>query len=122
MDWSNDLTLEFLFLYEREEAIWNTASTQHKNKKEVHDAWLRIKEELKDGTISIADLKKKKENLMSTYRKVKTKIKDSTRTGSGSDDIYRPEWPFYRTMANFLDDIYKPRNTTVLVSTVPTYL
>ncbi|KOB78157.1 Uncharacterized protein OBRU01_01821 [Operophtera brumata] len=118
MEWSNELTLEFLRLYEREEAIWKSTTPQHKNKNEVHEAWLRIRNQIKDGAISITDLKKKKENLMSTYRKVNAKVKDSTRKGRGADGIYRPEWPFYSTMAKFLDDVYKPRNTktTVVVS------
>ncbi|CAK1604229.1 unnamed protein product [Parnassius mnemosyne] len=55
---------------------------------------------------------------MSSYRKVKAKIKESMKTGSGTDNIYKPEWPFYDIMAKFLDVVYKPRNrkTTITIS------
>lgn len=116
MEWSNEVTFEFLNLYQNESALWNSLSPQHKNKNDVHDAWLRIKTNLKDGHFSITELKKKKENLMSTYRKVKGKIKDSMKTGSGTNDIYKPEWPFYSIMASFLDNVYKPRTTKTSIT------
>lgn len=124
MEWTNELIFEFLTLYENEPALWNSSSPQHKNKNDVHDAWLRIKSNLADGTIPITELKKKKENLMSTYRKVKAKIKESMKTGSGTDSIYKPEWPFYDIMAKFLDNVYKPRKTktTIMVSNFYLYL
>lgn len=122
MEWTNKLTFEFLNLYENEQALWNSSLPQHKNKNDVHDAWLRVKSNLQEGTIPIADLKKKKENLMSTYRKVKSKIKNSMKTGSGTDDVYKPEWPFYDFMAKFLDDIYKPRTTKTTIAVSYSYL
>lgn len=126
MEWTNELIFEFSTLYENEPALWlwNSSSPQHKNKNDVHDAWLRIKSNLADETIPITELKKKKENLMSTYRKVKAKIKESMKTGSGTDSIYKPEWPFYDLMTKFLDNVHKPRKTktTTMVSNFYLYL
>ncbi|RVE50964.1 hypothetical protein evm_004373 [Chilo suppressalis] len=118
MNWTNDVLLEFLNLYENEPVLWDSSSPQHKNKIDVHSAWLRIKTKFQDGNVSISVLKKKKENLMSTYRKLNGKIKKSMKTRSGSEEIYKPEWPFYNVMAKFMDGIYKPRNTktTIIIS------
>lgn len=46
MDWSNDLILEFLKLYEDEPSIWNPSDPNHKLRNYVHDAWGRIQEKL----------------------------------------------------------------------------
>ncbi|KAJ8912006.1 hypothetical protein NQ315_003543 [Exocentrus adspersus] len=76
MEWTNELIYEFINLYENEPALWNTKSLSHKNRNEQHDSWNRIKEKLKDsiGDITIKELKKKRDNLMSTYRKLRSKI------------------------------------------------
>ncbi|RVE45123.1 hypothetical protein evm_010232 [Chilo suppressalis] len=63
------------------------------------------------GGGSVKDLKKKRDNLMSTYRRQRTKVRESMGTGSGAEDVYKPEWPFYDLLASFLDVIYKPKKT-----------
>lgn len=48
---------------------------------------------------------------MGTYRKLRSKVSQSMKSGSGADEIYMPDWPFYNVMAQFLDDVYNPRKT-----------
>lgn len=113
MEWTNEIIYEFIHLYENEPALWNTNSNSHKNRNELHDSWSRIQNKLKGsvGDITIKELKKKRDNLMSTYRKLRSKIKESMKTGSGAHEIYKPEWPFYNAMSTFLYDVYNPRKT-----------
>lgn len=58
MEWSNEVTMEFLDLYENEPVVWNASHPLHKNRNEVYDAWKRIQQKL-GIDLSIPDLKKK---------------------------------------------------------------
>jgi hypothetical protein len=46
MEWSNELTLTFLHLYENEPKIWDPKDPLHKNQNAVADSWKRIEETL----------------------------------------------------------------------------
>ena len=59
MDWSNELTMEFLDAYEKESVIWNPKNKSHSNRNLVNDAWKRIQQGL-SASYDIAALKKKK--------------------------------------------------------------
>jgi hypothetical protein len=109
MDWSNEVTLEFLRLYELEPVIWNPKERLHKNRNAVADAWKRIEASL-SIKCSVQELKKKKESLMATFRPLLNKVKASMKTGKGADEVYRPSWFAFETMAKFLNGIYQPRN------------
>jgi hypothetical protein len=57
-DWSNELVLEFLELYQAEPTIYDPKHPAHKNKMKVNDAWMRIKRAL-SVDFSVAEIKKK---------------------------------------------------------------
>ncbi|KAB0802692.1 hypothetical protein PPYR_04878 [Photinus pyralis] len=109
MEWSNEVTFEFLDLYEREAVIWDPSHAQHKNRNDVYDAWKRIQTEF-SAQISITDLKKKKDSLMATFRNCLNKVKQSEKSGAGTDDLYKPAWFAFSRMAKFLSH-HTPRNT-----------
>lgn len=88
MDWSNDLIVEFLELYEIEPVLWNTKDPKHKNRNHVNDSWQRIADNI-STSFTVIELKRKKDSLMSTFRKLAAKVRASTRTGSGAADITR---------------------------------
>lgn len=110
MEWSNDQIFEFLNLYEKEALIWNPKDPLHKNRNSVNDAWLRMSNQM-SVKCSIKDLKKKKDSLMATFRPLSHKVKESMRTGSGTNEIFKPNWVFYDQMAKFLHGIYQPKAT-----------
>ncbi|KAL4718211.1 hypothetical protein ACJJTC_008714 [Scirpophaga incertulas] len=88
MQWSNEKIQLFIELYEEEPVIWNPKDPGHKSRNNVHDAWTKIKTKFCEGTgesISVEELKKKKENLMATYRKLNTKVKLSSTSGVATD-------------------------------------
>ncbi|XP_045455174.1 uncharacterized protein LOC123664680 [Melitaea cinxia] len=107
MEWKTDLIFQFLSLYQTEPLLWNTLSMEHKNKDDTYDAWKRIKQQLGDGNIPIKEIKRKRDNLMSTYRRLRSKVEKSKLMGE--EELYKPDWPFYHVMAAFLDDMYNPR-------------
>ncbi|KAF5298526.1 hypothetical protein FQA39_LY11778 [Lamprigera yunnana] len=100
MVWSQEVVFEFLDAYENEPVIWQPGHPQHKNRNCVNDAWLRIKNKL-SIQCTIADLKKKKESLMASFRPLCMKGKASSKTGSGSDDVYKPTWFALERMERF---------------------
>lgn len=59
MDWSNELTMEFLGAYKKESVIWNPKNKSHSNRNLINDAWTRIQQGLSAPYV-IAAFKKKK--------------------------------------------------------------
>lgn len=113
MEWSNDVIIEFLELYEAEPSIWNPKDPKHNNRTCISLAWERIQKNL-SVTFSITDLKKKKDALMATYRKLThKKVEQANNRTSG--EYQKTEWFAYETMHRFLQGIYRPRisNTEV---------
>jgi hypothetical protein len=110
MDWSNERTIKFLRLYELEPVIWNPKEPLHKNRTAVDDAWKRIEASLSINC-SVQELKRKKESLMASFRPLLNKVKASIKMRKGTDEVYRPSWFAYETMAKFLDGVYQPRST-----------
>lgn len=79
MEWTNELTLKFLELFENEPVIWNPRIPDHKNRNKVADAWINIQRQL-SVDCSVTELKKKKESLMAMFRQLLNKrllIKDT---------------------------------------------
>lgn len=100
MSWPNELSLEFIMLYKQEPVLWNLKYPNAKNRTAVTEAWNRIRSAL-NVDISITDLKKKKESLMTSYRSnVKKKL--------DSDGKYNIQWFGFDLMDSFLADIYSP--------------
>ncbi|GBM33444.1 hypothetical protein AVEN_55773-1 [Araneus ventricosus] len=101
--WGTETVMEFLNLYQREPVIWNPRHPHHKDREQVYDAWKRIQSRL-SVQCSIKGLKKRRENLMATFRKCVVKV-------TRSAGAYKPEWFAYEKMASFLLAIYVPRET-----------
>ncbi|XP_059054627.1 uncharacterized protein LOC131848707 [Achroia grisella] len=103
MSWSNDVVLEFLDLYRREQLLWDPKHPLHRNRSEVTNAWLRIQTSLSINC-SIVDLKKKKESLMTSFRMHFNKKKRS-------QEDYSTTWFAYSMMESFLGGKYECDST-----------
>jgi len=108
MNWSNDLIVEFLDLYEKEPAIGNPRDPKHKNRNYIIDSFQRIADNI-SASCTINELKKKRDFLMSTCRKLASKVRGSKKTGSA--DIYKPDCFAHDIMAKFLHGVFQPRVT-----------
>lgn len=107
MEWTNQQVLQFLELYEQEELLWNPKHENHKNRNLTYDAWKQI--EMTMG-IPLKILKKKKDVLLATYRKLAKKVESSKKSGCGTADVFEPTWFAYNKMS-FLRTVYLPRST-----------
>lgn len=100
-DWSNELILEFIDLYESCPALWDPKHKDHKNRNRLNDAWQSIAKKL-SADVTVDALKRKKESLMSTYRALAKKVKCSHTTGSGANDAYEPSWFAFDAIDRFI--------------------
>lgn len=110
MEWSNELVLEFLDLYQKEDLIWNASHKMHKNRNAIYDAWKRIRDQMSTDC-AVEDLKKKKDSLMASFRTCLHKVRVTTHSGTGVDEVYKPQWFAFQKMASFLREKDQPRKT-----------
>jgi len=82
MEWSNELILEFLDLYEQEPCIWNPKHPHHKIRNSIHDSWENISKNL-SSTFSISELKKKKRFIDGYIQKTFKQSKSKQKNGFG---------------------------------------
>lgn len=101
MELTNELTIEFINIYEKYPILWDPMHLNHKNRNYINDAWNDIAKEVRMD-ISIEVLKKKKESLMSTYRNLAKKVRRSETSGSGVQDVYVPSWFAYNAIDRFV--------------------
>lgn len=107
MEWNDDIVFKFIQKIQLYPCLWNPGDKNKKNRNKVHDAFKTIAEEM--GTENIDELKKKKESLFQTYRGYRRKVFCSQKSGAGTGDIYKPTWPPYSFLDNFLHGIYTPK-------------
>ncbi|CAG4931740.1 unnamed protein product [Colias eurytheme] len=105
MEWGNDAVIEFIELLQTEPSIWNPKNRHHKNRNLVNDAWIRIKNSF-SVPFTVEELKKKRNILLTQYRDNLKKIKDSTKTGSGAVEIFKPTWFAFDAMHNYMGSVY----------------
>lgn len=103
MSWNNDVVLEFLEFYRREQHLWDPKHPFHRNRSEITAAWLRIQSSLSIN-YPVTELKKKKESLMTSFRMHFNKKK----TING----YRTSWFAYELMESFLGGKYECDSST----------
>ncbi|XP_028140087.2 uncharacterized protein LOC114334246 [Diabrotica virgifera virgifera] len=103
MSMSPEETFRFIELYQIENCLWNRKNRCHKNKNIINDSWKRIADTM---GVPILELKRKKENLLSTFRVNLKKKMSSLKSGAGEEEVFQPIWPFYEAMEAFLADVY----------------
>jgi hypothetical protein len=74
MEWTNELTIEFLDLYEKENPIWDPKNQLHSNRNIVSDSWKKNKR-LNEHTSGYQRAEEKKRitnvNISTTFGKKK---------------------------------------------------
>jgi hypothetical protein len=86
MEWNKNDVKDFIELYHQKNLIWNPQHSDHFNKIKKQDAWADIASKIGRP---VEQCKKEMENLLSSLRREKMKIKKSVGTGKGKCvDIY----------------------------------
>lgn len=105
MEWTNEIIMTFLEYYQGERCIWDPQHPEHKNRNKINDAWQRLHAEL-NLNCTVAELKKKRDSLMTSFRMLLNKRKQSIKSGMSTDEIFKPTWFAYETMEKFLGAVY----------------
>lgn len=104
-----DCLQRFIAVYESFPELWNKALPSYMNKykkKIALEKLLTIYKEIKPNA-TVKDVTKKLNTLRSNFRRERNKIKSSSRSGAGTDEIYKPtSWVFYAL--KFLEDTESP--------------
>jgi len=80
MEWTQENVIEFIELYKRRDVIWDPKHPMHFNKIRKKDAWEALG---KETNRPVDECKKKMENLLSSLRREKMKMRKSGGTGKG---------------------------------------
>jgi hypothetical protein len=62
IEWSNEVTSEFLHLYKQQPVVWNPKEAMHKNCNAVAEVWKRIRRIIIKDNVFSEGVKKKKSN------------------------------------------------------------
>jgi len=95
---NNCVLKRFILLYEQLPELWNSASSSYSNKYKRNEALAKllvIYKEIKPDA-KVVDVRRKINTLRSNCRRELNRIKASKRSGSGTDEVYKPSsWVFY---------------------------
>lgn len=80
MDWSNKDCLELIGAYERHNILWDTRHPMHNSKIAKQEAWISIAREL---NIDIEEIRKKINSLLGSFRRERSKSRNSIGAGKG---------------------------------------
>ncbi|XP_041781512.1 uncharacterized protein LOC121598558 [Anopheles merus] len=113
---SRSFITEFIRLYKSFPCLWKVGSreyTDRAKREQAYDALVAKYREV-DRMASRDEVKKKLYGLRSSYRREMVKLKNSIRTGTTLDDVYKPTlWYFY--LFDFLSEhetLKEPTSTT----------
>ncbi|RZF44206.1 hypothetical protein LSTR_LSTR003846 [Laodelphax striatellus] len=86
-NWTNEMSREFMELYEKHPCLWHLGHKDKKNRIAVTKAWMQIQSDF-GVDVPLEVLRRKKESILATYRSLKRRIKQEKRSGNS----YKPNW------------------------------
>ncbi|XP_071053516.1 uncharacterized protein [Onthophagus taurus] len=103
---------EFIDIYKENECIWKLKSKDYTNKSLKEEAHKKLVEKLTevDSNAKKEDVIKKINSLLSCFRKEFKKVTDSKKSGSGFEQVYKPNLWYYELLL-FLKDQEIPRES-----------
>ncbi|XP_025203180.1 uncharacterized protein LOC112600218 [Melanaphis sacchari] len=103
--WGEDTTFKFVSEYIKHESLWNIKCLLYKNKQAKLSACNEIQKNMNIPGFGEKEIKLKIKNIRSTYSQELKKIKDSKRSGAGTDTIYVPSIKWFNILYDTLRSI-----------------
>ncbi|XP_063242791.1 uncharacterized protein LOC134542453 [Bacillus rossius redtenbacheri] len=107
MEWSEEDMLGLIEVYRTHPVLWDPSNRDYYKKAKKMDAW-------RDIAVTVGQLedecRKKMISLLSSYRREKSKEKNTIGTGKGTSEVYTSRWFAYESL-KFLEGRDKPRPT-----------
>ncbi|XP_050310796.1 uncharacterized protein LOC126746528 [Anthonomus grandis grandis] len=110
--WSEDTTIKFVEGYRERRCLWDTRATIYKNKQARYSAYKEIEEIMGIEGFGVPEIKNKIQALRSIYPQEKKKIRDSMKSGAGSEDIDVPSVKWFKEMDTFLRNVEDNKRPT----------
>jgi hypothetical protein len=110
---SPDFLTKFLEVYRESPALWQVRSLDYSNRAKRTRAWDLLVQFTREK-ISDADLcfvKKRVKSIRASFRKELRRVRDSKRSGSSADDVYKPTL-WYFDLLLFTADQENPRKSS----------
>lgn len=104
--------IEFIELYRSHPCLWKVKSTEYSDRDKKNKAYEDMIKKLQevDNSATRDSVKKKIDSLRGCFRKELKKVMQSKKSGSGTEDIYKPHLWYYEHLL-FLTDQETPRST-----------
>lgn len=112
--------LECIDVYKELPCLWQVKSEDYMNRQKKDLAYEKLlqkyRERYTDATKE--DVKKKFNALRTNFRKELKKVRDSNKSGAGTDDLYESSLWYFDAM-QFLEDTETPRNSRSTIAKGP---
>ncbi|KAF5280149.1 hypothetical protein FQR65_LT15065 [Abscondita terminalis] len=110
--WSEVTTIKFVEAYRDWPCLWNVKDAIYKNKHARDAAYKEIENIMNIEGFGIMEIKNKIRALRSTYSQEKKKIKDSKKSGAGTNQVYVPGVKWFKEMDSFLHQLEDNKRQT----------
>ncbi|KAL1488113.1 hypothetical protein ABEB36_015071 [Hypothenemus hampei] len=111
--WKDDHTSLILTLMQNRPCLWNTKVEEYKHKSKRETALKEILEELNlSNEVTVEDLKAKIKTIRTRYSSELAKVKDTSRSGAGTQDFYVPKLFWFKQADSFLRIVCLPRKSS----------
>ena len=100
-NWLNLQTTRLIELYKEERILWDVRDPKHHLRMEKQKCLTHILSKLIEvmPNVTVADVKSKINMLRTSFLRELKKVNDSTRSGAGVDDIYKPKIWYYEHLS-----------------------
>ena len=111
-DWPDEAVSLLISLWQSHEVLFNPSHRDYHIRDENNKALASIQTSLMENDINVStkQISNKLSSLKVYFCKERSKIKNSRKSGSGTEDIYKTRWKFYSEL-QFLDEFITPRQT-----------
>ncbi|KAI4468047.1 hypothetical protein MML48_2g00001562 [Holotrichia oblita] len=116
MKWNSNQIITFLNIYEKYTILWDIRDKDYKNSLKRANAFDQFLKELIAiegfGDVNLDVLKTKLKTIKTVYRQELNKCIKSKKSGSGTDDVYKPKLIWFATANEFLKNVTIIRKST----------
>lgn len=109
--WTDNEMGLFLDLYKNHQCLWNVKEESYRNSQARTSALEEIISDMGKADLTVNDLKNKIKNIRSIYNRELAKVLKSEKSGTGTDDIYKPQLKWFNQANSFLRAVSQSRQS-----------
>ena len=94
MEWTNDKVINLIYLYRDRPVLWDCRLKEYKDRNKRMDALLEIAFSF---GVEKGEIERKIKNLVCPFSRELKREREVSRSGTGSDDVYKSKWFSYNS-------------------------